>query len=189
VTTAGRIPSIWGVTISQDHHIIGPSAALCSCSFFICASTPCHTRPSLITDFPNYYLSARLAHEGYDTSRMYEWDWLQREKDHRAIDIRVIGLAPITPFSTLVMWPLTGIAPLAAKAHSDTDESGATRSDLLATTIDDWPQLSTNRADLRAKRSARSQPGVRAVSCVSTSASRGAVLAHLHENYVWAPVL
>jgi hypothetical protein len=49
---------------------------------------------SLITDFPNYYLSARLAHEGYDTSRMYEWDWLQREKDHRAIDIRVIGLAP-----------------------------------------------------------------------------------------------
>jgi hypothetical protein len=30
---------------------------------------------------------------------------------------------------------------------------------------------------------------VRAVSCVSTSASRGAVLAHLHENYVWASAL
>lgn len=69
----------------------------------------------LITDFPNYYMSAQLVHEGYDASRMYEWAWLQREKDHRAVDVRVIGLAPITPFSTLVMWPFTGLAPLAAK--------------------------------------------------------------------------
>src|ERR1700761_6539940 len=69
----------------------------------------------LNTDFPNYYMSARLAHEGYDTARMNEWVWLQREKDHRAVDIRVIGLLPITPFSTLVMWPLTGLSPLAAK--------------------------------------------------------------------------
>jgi len=78
-----------------------------------------HTLPpawrSLITDFPNYYIAAQLAHEGDDTSRMYEWTWLQREKDHRSIDVRVIGLAPITPFSTLVIWPLTGLAPLAAK--------------------------------------------------------------------------
>ena len=69
----------------------------------------------LVTDFPNYYISARLAHEHYDTSRMYEWTWLQREKDQRAIDIRVIGLVPITPFSTLAMWPLAGFAPLTAK--------------------------------------------------------------------------
>src|ERR1700761_1909761 len=69
----------------------------------------------LNTDFPNYYLSARLAHEGFDTSREYEWVWLEREKDHRAIDINVIGLLPITPFSTLVMWPLTGLPPLVAK--------------------------------------------------------------------------
>jgi hypothetical protein len=78
-----------------------------------------HTLPrawrSLITDFPNYYIAARLVHEGYDTSRMYEWTWIEREKDHRSIDVRVIGLAPITPFSTLIIWPLTGIAPLAAK--------------------------------------------------------------------------
>jgi hypothetical protein len=78
-----------------------------------------HTLPrawrSLITDFPNYYIAARLAHEGDETSRMYEWTWIQREKDHRSIDVRVIGLAPITPFSTLVIWPLTGLAPLTAK--------------------------------------------------------------------------
>ncbi|MGA9673573.1 MAG: glycosyltransferase 87 family protein [Terracidiphilus sp.] len=67
------------------------------------------------TDFPNYYLTARLAHEGYDTTRMYEWEWIQREKDHRAIDNRTVGLVPQTPFSLLVMWPLTGLTPLAAK--------------------------------------------------------------------------
>jgi hypothetical protein len=70
---------------------------------------------TLNTDFPNYYTSARLAHEGYDTSRAYEWVWIQREKDHRAIDDRLIGLIPFTPFSTLVMWPITGLQPLAAK--------------------------------------------------------------------------
>ena len=78
-----------------------------------------HTLPrawrTLNTDFPNYYMSARLAHEGYDTSRMYEWPWIEREKDHRAVDIHIIGLLPITPFSTLAVWPLTGLAPLAAK--------------------------------------------------------------------------
>jgi Glycosyltransferase family 87/WD40-like Beta Propeller Repeat len=78
-----------------------------------------HTLPrawrSLITDFPNYYIAASLAHQGDDTSRMYEWRWIEREKDHRSIDVRVIGLAPITPFSTLVIWPLTRLSPLAAK--------------------------------------------------------------------------
>jgi hypothetical protein len=78
-----------------------------------------HTMPrawaTLNTDFPNYYMAAKLAHEGYDTSRMYEWPWIEREKDHRAVDIRVIGLLPITPFSTLAIWPLTGLGPLEAK--------------------------------------------------------------------------
>ncbi len=48
-------------------------------------------------------------------SRAYEWRWLQRQKDHRAIDQRVVGLVPITPFSTLFLWPLDGLQPLAAK--------------------------------------------------------------------------
>jgi hypothetical protein len=78
-----------------------------------------HTLPrawrTLNTDFPNYYLAAKLTREGVDPARAYEWIWLQREKDHRAIDQRVVGLVPITPFSTLAIWPLTGMAPLAAK--------------------------------------------------------------------------
>jgi hypothetical protein len=78
-----------------------------------------HTLPRawhvLGTDFPNYYLTARLSREGCDTSRIYEWIWLQRQKDHRAIDQRIVGLVPITPFSTLVLWPLARMSPLAAK--------------------------------------------------------------------------
>lgn len=70
---------------------------------------------TLNTDFPNYYMAARLVHEGYDTSRMFEWQWIEREKDHHAVDIRVIGLLPITPFSMLAVYPLVSLAPLAAK--------------------------------------------------------------------------
>jgi hypothetical protein len=70
---------------------------------------------ALNTDFPNYYLTARLVREHYDTSRVYEWIWLQRQKDHRDIDQRTVGMVPITPFSTLVVYPLTSMPPLAAK--------------------------------------------------------------------------
>ncbi len=78
-----------------------------------------HTLPrawnSLVTDFPNYYLASQLSAEDVDASRMYEWNWLEREKDHRGIPIRVIGLVPITPFSTLFVWPLANLKPLLAK--------------------------------------------------------------------------
>jgi hypothetical protein len=78
-----------------------------------------HTLPAawktLNTDFSNYYLTARLARENSSTSRIYEWVWLQRQKDHRDIDQRIISLVPITPFSTLAVWPLASIPPLAAK--------------------------------------------------------------------------
>jgi hypothetical protein len=70
---------------------------------------------TLNTDFPNYYLTARLVREHYDTSRIYEWIWLQRQKDHRDIDQRTVGMVPITPFSTLAVYPLTSMPPLAAK--------------------------------------------------------------------------
>jgi Glycosyltransferase family 87/WD40-like Beta Propeller Repeat len=82
---------------------------------FLGGHTLPHAWGKLNTDFPNYYTSARIAREGFDTSRMYEWVWLQREKDHRAEDIRVIGLLPITPISTLPIWPLTRFPALTAK--------------------------------------------------------------------------
>lgn len=82
---------------------------------FFCAHDLPRAWQTLNTDFPNYYIAARLVREGYDTSRIYEWRWIEREKDHRGIDIPVIGLLPITPFSTLVMYPLAFFDPLTAK--------------------------------------------------------------------------
>lgn len=82
---------------------------------YLCVHSLPRAWNSLVTDFPNYYLAARIAHEDVDTSRIYEWRWLEREKDHRGLDIRLIGLVPITPFSTLFIWPLTTLEPLAAK--------------------------------------------------------------------------
>ena len=105
------------MTVRQDHPIVVwvERGALFLLIAYLCLHTMPRAWGKLNTDFPNYYLSARLAHEGYDTSREYEWVWFEREKDHRALDINVIGLLPITPFSTLVMWPLTGLPPLTAK--------------------------------------------------------------------------
>lgn len=90
-------------------------AALLVLGLFLFGHTIPRAWKGLVTDFPNYYLAAHLAHEGVDTSRMYEWNWLEREKDHRGIPIRVIGLVPISPFSTLFIWPLTALKALAAK--------------------------------------------------------------------------
>ncbi len=72
---------------------------------------------TLNTDFPNYYLTARLAREKRDTSRIYEWVWLQRQKDHRQIDQPLVALVAITPFSSLAVWPIASMPPLAAKHY------------------------------------------------------------------------
>jgi hypothetical protein len=72
----------------------------------------------LNTDFPNYYVTARLLREGVSTDRIYEWVWIQRQKDHLKIkqtDQPVVGFVPHTPLSALVMWPLTFWEPLTAK--------------------------------------------------------------------------
>lgn len=70
---------------------------------------------TLNTDFPNYYLTARLVREHYDLSRVYEWIWLQRQKDHHVVDQRIVEMVPITPFSTLVVYPFALMPALTAK--------------------------------------------------------------------------
>jgi hypothetical protein len=105
------------VSAAHDHRILlwlERGVLLVSLSY-LCVVTLPRAWGKLNTDFPNYYTSARLVREGYDTARVYEWIWVQREKDHRAVDARVIGLVPITPFSTLFLWPLTSLPPLTAK--------------------------------------------------------------------------
>jgi hypothetical protein len=103
-----------------------------------------HTLPAawktLNTDFSNYYLTARLAEEKSETSRIYEWIWLQRQKDHRNIDQRIISLVPITPFSTLAVRPLASLPPLTAKhGWLLLNLAMVATIAVLLRTITDWP--------------------------------------------------
>jgi hypothetical protein len=70
---------------------------------------------TLNTDFPSYYLTARLLREGYNSDRLYEWIWLQRQKDHIGIDQAVVGFVPNPPSAVVPVLPLTYWAPLTAK--------------------------------------------------------------------------
>jgi hypothetical protein len=69
----------------------------------------------LNTDFPNYYLGARLYRQGYPIERAYEWTWFQRQKDHLGIDQGLVGFIPLTLPSILPLMPLSSLPPLQAK--------------------------------------------------------------------------
>jgi len=69
----------------------------------------------LNSDFPNYYLIARLYREGYPLERVYEWTWLQRQKDHRGIEQPLVSFIPSTLPSALVVTPWCSLPPLQAK--------------------------------------------------------------------------
>jgi hypothetical protein len=70
---------------------------------------------SLNTDFPDYYLVARLYHQGYPLEQVYDWTWIQRQKDHAGIDSPIVAFALLTPFSLLPVLPFSSLPPLAAK--------------------------------------------------------------------------
>jgi Glycosyltransferase family 87/WD40-like Beta Propeller Repeat len=69
----------------------------------------------LNTDFPNYYVGARLYRQGYSIERVYEWIWFQRQKDHLGVDQRLVGFIPLTLPSILPVMPLSSLPPLQAK--------------------------------------------------------------------------
>src|SRR5277367_4554407 len=70
---------------------------------------------ALHSDFPNYYLVARLLRQGYNLDRIYDWVWLQRIKDHWGLDQPLVGFAGLTPLSALPILPVAGLAALTAK--------------------------------------------------------------------------
>ncbi len=69
----------------------------------------------LNTDFPNYYLVARLLREGYGLDRIYDWIWLERIKDHWGLDQALVGFAGLTPFSALPIVPFSLFSAIVAK--------------------------------------------------------------------------
>ncbi|MFZ1084097.1 MAG: glycosyltransferase 87 family protein [Terracidiphilus sp.] len=70
---------------------------------------------TLRSDFPNYYLIARMLREHYSMDRIYDWIWLQRIKDHWSIPVSLVGFPGATPFSALPVLPLTWMDALNAK--------------------------------------------------------------------------
>lgn len=69
----------------------------------------------LNTDFPNYYLVARLIHEGFSLDRIYDWIWLQRIKDHWGVPQSLVAFNGLTPLSALPVLPLAVFPVLVAK--------------------------------------------------------------------------
>ena len=72
---------------------------------------------SLNTDFPNYYVAARLLARGDSLTRVYDWIWFQRQKDHAGIENRIVTFNPLTLYSALPLVPLTSFQPLSAKRY------------------------------------------------------------------------
>ncbi len=69
----------------------------------------------LNSDFPNYYLIARLYRAGYPLERVYDWTWLQRQKDHEGIERNHVSFIPSTLPSALVVLPVSSLPPIQAK--------------------------------------------------------------------------
>src|SRR5271156_4272904 len=70
---------------------------------------------TLNTDFPNYYVVARLIREHYCLDRIYDWIWFQRIADHFGIGHQLVGFLGLTPFSALPIFPLVWLPVLEAK--------------------------------------------------------------------------
>ncbi len=70
---------------------------------------------TLDSDFPDYYMVARLYRSGYRLDRIYEWEWLQRQKDRLELSKPLVGYAPNPPLCFTLVLPLASLPPLAAK--------------------------------------------------------------------------
>src|SRR4029450_7331495 len=72
---------------------------------------------SLNTDFPNYYVAARLYTHGVSLARVYDWIWYQRQKDHLGLEERIVGFVPFTLCSAMPLVPFASMPPLTAKRY------------------------------------------------------------------------
>jgi Glycosyltransferase family 87 len=70
---------------------------------------------ALNTDFPNYYVVARLIREHYCLDRIFDWIWFQRVAIHFGVGHQLVGFLGLTPFSALPIIPLSWLPILAAK--------------------------------------------------------------------------
>jgi hypothetical protein len=69
----------------------------------------------LNTDFPNYYVAARLIRMHYSLDRLYDWIWFQRIAEIFGVHHQLVGFLGLTPFSALPVIPLSWLPVLEAK--------------------------------------------------------------------------
>jgi Glycosyltransferase family 87 len=70
---------------------------------------------TIVTDFPNYYVSAWAVRHGEPLTDLYNPLWFDREKRRAGIERPEALFNYFPPMNALIMWPLAYLPPLTAK--------------------------------------------------------------------------
>ncbi|PYR99557.1 MAG: hypothetical protein DMG16_17580, partial [Acidobacteria bacterium] len=70
---------------------------------------------TIVTDFPNYYVSAWAVRHGEPLTELYNPLWFERAKRRAGIERPAALFNYFPPMNALIMWPLANLAPIAAK--------------------------------------------------------------------------
>ena len=70
---------------------------------------------SIVTDFPNYYVSAWTVRNGESLSNLYDPVWFERQKHRAGIERPAALFNYFPPMNALIMWPLAHLSPMSAK--------------------------------------------------------------------------
>jgi len=70
---------------------------------------------AIVTDFPNYYVSAWAVRHDGNLSQLYDPVWFEREKHRSGIERPAALFNYFPPMNALIMWPLADLSPIKAK--------------------------------------------------------------------------
>ena len=70
---------------------------------------------AIVTDFPNYYVSAWAVRHDGNLSQLYDPVWFEREKHRSGIERPAALFNYFPPMNALIMWPLAELSPIKAK--------------------------------------------------------------------------
>src|SRR5215831_17367194 len=70
---------------------------------------------TIVTDFPNYYVSSWAVRHGDDLARLYDPVWFEHEKHRAGIERPAALFNYFPPLNALIMWPLADLSPIRAK--------------------------------------------------------------------------
>src|SRR5215471_16793474 len=70
---------------------------------------------TIVTDFPNYYVSAWAVRHGEPLTELYDPLWFDWEKRRAGIERPAALFNYFPPLNALIMWPLADLPPIAAK--------------------------------------------------------------------------